>query len=879
MASEIILKFPKDIPKPSSGVLMVNKNLLITGHENGLVVKWDLNLKSSEILYRFDSEVGTISLSKDNKLAIGSHAGDLIVITFEPSKVIEVIQEATYNKQDRVWRTTWVEDSILTTSTYGVMNVLRKVEGKWRKESLPGHSNSVFALNKLDEKIVASGDYRGNIIIWKQDKGVFNKITELDANGTLQDVTFSKYNNLATINKNGIIFLFEMDFEEPNKSIMFFEIDSARGRGNCIHITEDGSMVFSGTDNEIIQFDLNSQQMELIDIKGNERIFSDDKKIYTLNHEGLLTFDRKEIVTPAEFIKYKHVKVSLIGHTGVGKSTLCNFIMTGSPGELKGTFGKRVWNWVLKGEELEKRVIFHDYGGQETVIGTFIPLLKESDIILVLFSKKDRGTLTKAIDAIRQLRSDLRPTTKIFLIETHIDEGVDDINRSLVDKLIGEKEVDAYFKVCPLDGTGIDEFKEKLLGEIAWKDARIMIQSKFTDNLINLVNALQDSRKNISFKDLQELYKKKFEFISQHHLKFLLGGLNEQGIVDFIPEISDLVIINDEDYNKLRTNIPIYAEKFQGMINFYELLKQFNPKRLDVMDQYIKILDAVYLNNDVAIRNFELRIFPEKLSEGNIDIPPDISRTLTHQYSKRFRFQKCDNKRLIKALSELNLRIIKASQTEGIFSWNVATVYYIFQQIGNAVSGRFIECTYYIGGTKEEICDRLKREFESILEKIYGSFISETEALKSDSIIKKKLTESTFEYTVALSFAGEQRKYAEELYLHFVSRGIKCFCDEMYKEKLWGANLPTFLKDIYYSKSRYCVMLISKEYVTKAYPLFESENAIARQIEQGGKYILPVKFDNVDVPGLPSTIGYLNGNKTTPAQVGEIFLKKIEGEN
>ena len=33
----------------------------------------------------------------------------------------------------------------------------------------------------------------------------------------------------------------------------------------------------------------------------------------------------------------------------------------------------------------ERRIIFHDHGGQETVLGTYLPFLTDSDIILIFF--------------------------------------------------------------------------------------------------------------------------------------------------------------------------------------------------------------------------------------------------------------------------------------------------------------------------------------------------------------------------------------------------------------------------------------------------------------------------------------------------------------
>lgn len=87
--------------------------------------------------------------------------------------------------------------------------------------------------------------------------------------------------------------------------------------------------------------------------------------------------------------------------------------------------------------------------------------------------------------------------------------------------------------------------------------------------------------------------------------------------------------------------------------------------------------------------------------------------------------------------------------------------------------------------------------------------------------------------------------------------------------------MAEYLADIYHNKSTYCIMLISKAYVSKAWPTYERQNVIARQIEQMGDYILPVRFDDSVVPGLVTTINYVRGTEKLPHDVAELFMKKI----
>ncbi len=74
------------------------------------------------------------------------------------------------------------------------------------------------------------------------------------------------------------------------------------------------------------------------------------------------------------------------------------------------------------------------------------------------------------------------------------------------------------------------------------------------------------------------------------------------------------------------------------------------------------------------------------------------------------------------------------------------------------------------------------------------------------------------------------------------------------------------------------MMFISKDYVSKAWPIFEAQNAIARNVEELGKYIFPVRFDDSEVPGLIKTVGYLRTKEYSPEDIANRFMKKLKDE-
>jgi len=42
--------FPEDFPNATTGIFFPEDNILVTGHQNGMVVKWDISTKKEKII-------------------------------------------------------------------------------------------------------------------------------------------------------------------------------------------------------------------------------------------------------------------------------------------------------------------------------------------------------------------------------------------------------------------------------------------------------------------------------------------------------------------------------------------------------------------------------------------------------------------------------------------------------------------------------------------------------------------------------------------------------------------------------------------------------------------------------------------------------------
>ncbi|MFZ0050543.1 MAG: TIR domain-containing protein [Desulfobaccales bacterium] len=131
------------------------------------------------------------------------------------------------------------------------------------------------------------------------------------------------------------------------------------------------------------------------------------------------------------------------------------------------------------------------------------------------------------------------------------------------------------------------------------------------------------------------------------------------------------------------------------------------------------------------------------------------------------------------------------------------------------------------------------------------------------------------QFDVALSFAGEDRKYVEEVASNLRKMGIKVFYDKYEIVTLWGKNLYDHLQDVYQNKAKYTVIFVSKHYADKIWTNHERKSAQAKAFVSNQEYILPARFDETEIPGLLPTVGYINVLEYSPKEFAELIKKKI----
>jgi len=137
---------------------------------------------------------------------------------------------------------------------------------------------------------------------------------------------------------------------------------------------------------------------------------------------------------------------------------------------------------------------------------------------------------------------------------------------------------------------------------------------------------------------------------------------------------------------------------------------------------------------------------------------------------------------------------------------------------------------------------------------------------------------SAMKYDVALSFAGEDRAYVEEVAQTLRSLGVSVFYDKFEEAELWGKDLQSHLHDIYRNQARFTVIFFSIHYGRKRWTNHERESAQERASLANPEYILPARFDDTPIPGIGDTIAYFDLRRGKPFEICQIIAKKI-GKN
>ena len=105
-------------------------------------------------------------------------------------------------------------------------------------------------------------------------------------------------------------------------------------------------------------------------------------------------------------------------------------------------------------------------------------------------------------------------------------------------------------------------------------------------------------------------------------------------------------------------------------------------------------------------------------------------------------------------------------------------------------------------------------------------------------------TQPMHDFDVALSYTSEDRHYVQQVAEGLRDIGVRVFYDEFAAVELWGADLYTYLDEVYRKRARFTVVFVSRNYAAKEWTAHERQSAQARAMNELGPYLLPVRLDS-----------------------------------
>ncbi len=134
-------------------------------------------------------------------------------------------------------------------------------------------------------------------------------------------------------------------------------------------------------------------------------------------------------------------------------------------------------------------------------------------------------------------------------------------------------------------------------------------------------------------------------------------------------------------------------------------------------------------------------------------------------------------------------------------------------------------------------------------------------------------------YHVALSYAGEDRRYVEEVKTLLESHGLRVYFGDGPGAPEIGLPLLDHLADVFEHRAQHCLVFISRFYTGKPTTMQELQAALRRhrtlESPLEDPYILPARFDDTPVPDLPDIIFANVGPKKTPEELAWLVRNRV----
>ncbi|QTR53091.1 TIR domain-containing protein [Thiothrix unzii] len=133
-------------------------------------------------------------------------------------------------------------------------------------------------------------------------------------------------------------------------------------------------------------------------------------------------------------------------------------------------------------------------------------------------------------------------------------------------------------------------------------------------------------------------------------------------------------------------------------------------------------------------------------------------------------------------------------------------------------------------------------------------------------------------FQVALSFPGEYRDYVSQVAAILGQKlgQDTVFYDQWYTAELARPNMDTHLQAIYHDHAELIVPFLCADYERKQWCGLEWRAIRDLLKKRQDNDIMPLRFDDTDIPGLFSIDGYIDLRRHTPEQIAGFVLQRVK---
>ncbi|MDJ0902761.1 MAG: GTP-binding protein [Xenococcus sp. MO_188.B8] len=132
-------------------------------------------------------------------------------------------------------------------------------------------------------------------------------------------------------------------------------------------------------------------------------------------------------------------------------------------------------------------------------------------------------------------------------------------------------------------------------------------------------------------------------------------------------------------------------------------------------------------------------------------------------------------------------------------------------------------------------------------------------------------------FDIALSFPGEYRDFVKTVADTLAGElgRDRVFYDAYHKAELARGDLDTYLQDIYHNQAELIVVFLCAEYEQKEWCGLELRAIRDLLKQKKTAEIMPIRFDNTEIPGFFSIDGYINAEDSEPLEIADLIKERF----